>query len=368
MELRTLLAVLLMSVLQLQVLAQEPEFRRGADLSYVNEMEDCGAVYRNAGEPADPFVLFRSRGCDLVRVRLWHHPQQGTYSNFGDVQKTIRRARQQGMEVLLDFHYSDTWADPHRQDIPEAWASVTDLNVLGDSLYNYTLNTLLALGRLGLTPGWVQTGNEINTEILQPAGTLKDRIDWERERFLLNTAVKAVRDASDSLHARIQVMIHIAQPENAEWWFREADENHFTDFDLIGLSYYPLWSTVKPDSLPSSINKLVTRYGKPVMIVETAYPYTMDNVDPAGNILGENSLVAGYPATPDGQKRYLTDLVKLIRKGGGCGLIYWEPAWVSTSCRTQWGQGSHWDNATLFDCLHGNEPLPGFDFFTSSTE
>lgn len=335
----------------------------GGDLSYVNEVEDAGATYQHNKTPIDPYVLFGEKGCNLVRLRLWHTPSINRYSGLEDVKKSIKRAKAAKMKVLLDFHYSDIWADPGRQDIPKAWSTITDQNILGDSLYGYTLNTLLSLNKEGLLPEMVQVGNEINSEILQPQGKAKPAIDWKRNAFLLNKGIAAVREASSKSGKKIEVMLHIAQPENAIKWFTDASANGIEPYDWIGISYYPLWSTVKFKDLPYFINNLVTTHKKQLMVVETAYPHTLANADPANNILDDKALVPGYPATPAGQKQYMIDLVKLVIQGGGAGLVYWEPAWISSSARTPWGQGSHWDNATFFDAANKNEALPVFDFF-----
>jgi arabinogalactan endo-1,4-beta-galactosidase len=159
-------------------------------------------------------------------------------------------------------------------------------------------------------------------------------------------------------------MLHIAQPENALWWFEQASENGITDYDWIGLSYYPLWSDYKLNNVGVAFKKLITTYKKRLMVVETAYPYTMVNIDPANNILDEKALISGYPATQQGQLDYLNALQKIIQSSGGEGLVYWEPAWVSTGCSTLWGQGSHWDNATLFD--HDNKAHLGMTFYNAA--
>lgn len=335
----------------------------GGDLSYVNEVEDAGAKYQRNNSNVDPYGLFAEKGCNLVRLRLWHTPSINRYSGLEDVKKSIKRAKAANMKVLLDFHYSDIWADPGRQNIPKAWASITNQQLLGDSLYNYTLNTLISLDKENLLPKMVQVGNEINSEILQPEGKAKPNIDWKRNAFLLNRGISAVREASRLTGKKVEVMLHIAQPENAIKWFAEASANDIEPYDWIGISYYPLWSIVKIKDLPYFINNLVTTYKKQLMVVETAYPHTMVNADPANNILDDKALVAGYPASPTGQKQYMIDLVKLILQGGGAGVVYWEPAWISSSAKTPWGQGSHWDNATFFDASNKNEALPIFDFF-----
>lgn len=337
----------------------------GADLSYVNEVEDCGAYYKSDGKKVNPYTLFHDKGCNLVRIRLWNNPAASPYSNLLDVKKSIKRAKDAGIDVLLDFHYSDTWADPQRQDIPKAWAAITDVKVLADSVYNFTRNTLVTLNKENLLPVMVQVGNETNSEVMQPEGKPKDSINWERNSYLLNSGIRAVRETSKEVKKNIQVMLHIAQPENALWWFKAATANGITDYDWIGLSYYPIWSKVKFDGLPKAINTLVTTYKKKLMIVETAYPYTMDDIDKAGNILNEKALLDGYPATPQGQKNYMVKLVQLTLQGGGSGVIYWEPAWVTSNCKTLWGQGSHWDNATFFNGANNNEALPVFDFYNT---
>lgn len=342
-----------------------PSFYYGADLSYVNEMEDCDVVYKNTnGIIQNPYQIFKEAGTNLVRIRLWHNPAWTNYSNYEDVKKTISKAKSEGMYVLLDFHYSDNWADPQKQEIPAAWLSeLNNTEALGNLLYNYTYETLNNLSNLNLLPDMVQVGNEINPMILQQ-GALQWPIDWERNSYLLNKGIKAVRDISEVKNREIGVMLHIAQPENGLWWFDEATKNGVTDFDWIGLSYYPKWSEYTLDNVSSAFSTLINTYKKRLMVVETAYPFTLENADAAGNILGEDALIPNYPATEQGQLDFLNKLAEVIKNSGGEGLVYWEPAWVSSSCSTLWGQGSHWDNATLFD--QTNKANLGMKFYNAS--
>ena len=342
-------------------------FYTGADLSYVNEMEDCGAVYRDKGKKIDPFAFFANQGAKLVRVRLWHNAEWTNYSDLEDVTKTLQRAKANNMKTLLDFHYSDTWTDPEKQFIPKAWAHITDTNELAAILYDYTIDTLSALDKKNLLPDMVQVGNETNIEILQPEKTIVHGIpNWQRNATLLNSGIKAVRDYSKTANKKIDIVLHIAQPENALWWFKQAAENGVKDFDIIGLSYYPQWSTYKLPQLPAAINELKTTYNKEVMIVETAYPWTLKNFDKAGNVLDQKAVQPEFPATAKGQLLYLLTLTQLVRKSGGLGVIYWEPAWVSTRCKTLWGRGSHWENASFFDATRHNNALPAFLFFNAT--
>lgn len=342
-------------------------FYTGADLSYVNEMEDCGAVYRDKGEKVDPFTFFATQGTKLVRVRLWHNAEWTNYSNLDDVTKTLQRAKTNNMKTLLDFHYSDTWTDPEKQFIPKTWAHITDTNTLAKTLYDYTIATLSVLDKKNLLPDMVQVGNETNIEILQLEKNIVHGIpDWQRNATLLNSGIKAVRDYSKTANKKIGIILHIAQPENARWWFKQAAENGVTDFDIIGLSYYPQWSTYKLPQLPAAISELKTAHNKEVMIVETAYPWTLQNFDKAGNVLDNKAVQPEFPATAKGQLLYLLTLTQLVKKAGGLGVIYWEPAWVSTRCKTLWDRGSHWENASFFDATRHNNALPAFLFFNAA--
>jgi arabinogalactan endo-1,4-beta-galactosidase len=330
----------------------------GADLSYVNEMEDCGAVYRNKGKPVDPFELIKDEGGNLVRVRIWNDATWTKYSNLADVEKTIRRARDAGMQVLLDFHYSDDWADGDKQLVPAAWAKM-DTAQQAQALYDYTRSILDSLDRQGLMPEMVQVGNETNPELM---GGNKDRpINWERNAILLNAGIRAVRDAGKTASVNPRIMLHIAQPENVEPWFEAATLAGVNDYDVIGISYYRKWSTRSISQLGETIANLKKRYPVDVILVETAYPFTNGFADNSPNLLGKDSLIPGYPATPKGQLDYLTDLTQTVVDSGGIGVVYWEPAWVSTDCKTRWGVGSNWENAAWFD-LKRHEALPALKF------
>jgi arabinogalactan endo-1,4-beta-galactosidase len=334
----------------------------GGDFSYVNEMEDCGGKYRVLGKETDPFELFSEKGCSIARFRIWHSAKWTKYSNLADVKKGIRRARKLGMRILLDFHYSNTWTDPAHQQIPEAWKEISKFAVLGDSLFRYTEFVLLELNKEGLLPELVQVGNEINAEILQKTETVSFPINWKRNAFLLNKGLDAVKNVSRTTKKPIGTMLHIAQPDEAFGWFEKARANGIGEFDWIGLSYYSQWSKFDLDQLSKEISKLKTTFRKRVMVVEAGYPFSLKNSDEANNLLDTVSQLPGYGIGIPEQNRFMKDLTRKVIEGGGEGVIYWEPAWISTSCRTQWAKGSHWDNATFFDSENGNEALPVFEF------
>lgn len=330
----------------------------GADLSYVNEMEDCGAVYRAGGRPVDPFVLLKRAGGNLVRVRIWNDAKWTRYSNYADVLKTIRRAKAAGLQVLLDFHYSDDWADGDKQIVPAAWAAL-DSDGQAKALYDYTRGILARLAAAGMMPELVQVGNETNPELM--GGTKAKPIDWRRNALLLNAGIRAVRDAGKAAGRSPKVMLHIAQPENVLPWFDAAAAAGVRDYDVIGISYYSKWSTRTIGQLGDTIAAAKARYRVEVMVVETAYPFTSEGEDASPNLLGPDTLIQGYPATPQGQLRYLTDLTDTVVANGGNGVVYWEPAWISSRCKTRWGTGSNWENAAWFD-LKSHEALPAFSF------
>jgi len=331
----------------------------GADLSYVNEMEDCGAAYRLRGKPVDPFKLMKREGGNIVRVRIWNHATWTRYSDYADVLKTIRRAHAAGMQALLDFHYSDDWADGGKQIAPAAWAKLsTDEQI--KALHDYTLDTLRKLDADGAMPEMVQVGNETNPELL--GGKVPGPpINWERNARLLNAGIQAVQEAGRSGSIAPRIMLHIAQPENVLPWFDAATKAGVKGYDLIGISYYSKWSKWNLAQLKQTIAEAKRRYGKDVIVVETGYPFTLDGADTATNLLGKDALIPGYPATPEGQRRYMVDLTQLTIDAGGIGVVYWEPYWVSTRCGTRWGKGSDWENATWFD-YKKHEALPVFEW------
>ena len=341
----------------------------GADISWLPQLENRGRKFYENGEEIDAMLLLKKHGFNYIRLRLFVNPEnEKGYSpneGFCDLEHTIaiaKRIKAAEMKFLLDFHYSDYWADPQQQNKPKAWEGLS-FDELEQAVTDYTTNALQSMKNEGVFPDMVQVGNEINPMILQH-GDLVWPIDWNRNSFLINKGIQAVRTISQERNKEIGIMLHIAQPENALWWFEQASLNGVTDYDWIGISYYPIWSTYGLNNVGTAISTLINTYNKDLMVVETAYPYTLIDTDNANNILNQDALVSGYPATQQGQLDYLNTLQGIVETAGGKGVVYWEPAWVSTNCSTLWAQGSHWDNATLFD--HDNKATLGMQFYNGS--
>ena len=340
-------------------------FSMGSDLSYVNEIEDFGGVFKDSSQVKDPFLIFKNHGNNTVRVRLWHNPQWVAsvtggklYSDLKDVEKTMLRAKNQGMAVNLDLHYSDDWADPQSQITPAAWASL-NLNTLKDSVYRYTFEVLTHLKAKNLTPEMIQIGNENNNGMLFPLGK---NTNWKNYGDLVNSGIKAVRDFSNTSSIKPQIIVHVAQLQHAEWWTSNLTTvGGVTDFDILGLSHYPKWSTITTmNDVGTIIKALKIKYNKKVMIVETAYPWTSQNTDTYANIVAGDVGFDGFGVSKEEQFKYMKALTQQVFNAGGTGIMYWEPAWITSSMKDRWGTGSSWENNALFD-FSGNT-LPAMDY------
>lgn len=343
-------------------------FAMGADVSTLLELEAHGARYYEHGVPRDCLQILRSHGVDSIRLKVWNDPGNPNffpanqspadgYNNAAHVCTLARRAAALGMRILIDFHYSDWWADPGKQYPPHAWAGAS-LDETCSLLSAYTTGVLRMLRAEGVRPEWVQIGNEITGGMLWPLGKYDQ---WDNLAALL----KAGHDAVKSVDEHTQVMLHLDSGGNngtSRWWFDNATQRGVT-FDVIGLSYYPQWQG-SLDDLSSNMNDLATRYGKDIMVVETAFPWTTSDGDSEPNAMTNTGSV-NYPPTPEGQAQFIDALVgrvKSVPDNRGKGVFWWEPEWTPVA-GVGWkvGAGDQWDNNTLFD-FHGNA-LSSLDAF-----
>lgn len=335
-------------------------FFMGADLSSINMSLAANALYRDSGKVVDPYLIFKKYGCNVSRFRLFHSPTStGGYNSKGfsgleDVGKAITKARLAGMKIFLDFHYSDTWADPGQQKLPSAWANIKAIETLRDSLYNYTYQVLSYLQSINGIPDMIQPGNEILPGMLFPFGKV-DGNDFTNLRILLDAAIKAIRDFSKDEGVVIKIVIHPEKAENAEWWINGM-ENALAlpfDYDLIGLSYYDNFTTISFDELKKKLVSIRDKFKKGVFITETAYQWTNESKN--GVVYNIQKQFNGFPVTKQGQLSYMQTLTQLIMDAGGLGIIVWEPAWIASN---QIGEY----RAAFFD-FQGNV-LPAMNFMT----
>jgi arabinogalactan endo-1,4-beta-galactosidase len=345
----------------------------GADLSYVNTILANGGQYLDAaGNKVEPFTFFSEKSCDMVRLRLWHTPENITdycgnpitSNNLDDVLSAAEKTQTAGMDLMLAIHYGDYFNDPGKQKMPEAWMGLTHEFLL-DSIYAYTYQVLEKMYAQGTSPAIVGIGNETTWGFID-ATSSTNGWQWPQDAEKFNTAFEAVDDFNANHGLNLKKAVHFTE-STAEWLAGLFDDKGIRNFDVIGISYYPNYS---PDTdleeLGSMINRLHSTYQKEVMIFETGFVWKINGwVDNYNNILNHNGNVLEYPATPEGQRDYLNDLAQKVQDNNGSGVFYWEPAYISSDMCTRWGQGSPYENVCLFDYRTGNTALPAFDFFSA---
>ncbi|HEY0739362.1 MAG TPA: arabinogalactan endo-1,4-beta-galactosidase [Herpetosiphonaceae bacterium] len=340
----------------------------GGDLSGLKKNEDFGAVYYDAqNNPGDAMRILRDHGMNYVRLKVWVNPSDG-YNNKARVLEMAARARALGLRTLIDFHYSDRWADPGHQTPPRAWTGYT-LPQLEQAVYDHTFDVVSSLVAAGTPPDMVQVGNEINGGMLWELGKNWTPDGWDRLAVLLKAGYRAVKTASPTT----LVMLHNAEGGNNghfRWWYDSARARGVA-WDVTGVSYYSYWHGTFT-ALQSNINDMAARYGKPVVVVETAYPFTLADDDGWEQIINlPDELTQGYPATPSGQAANFRDVMSIVRavpNGLGWGVVYWEPAWTGVR-GNGWDpddptSGNAWENQALFD--FDGRPLPAMREFRNA--
>jgi arabinogalactan endo-1,4-beta-galactosidase len=340
-------------------------FIKGADGSVLDQVEQSGGFFLEGGVEKDAYQIFKNNGITTIRLKLWHTPAE-PYNDLSRVMVMAKRIKDLGLGFTLDFHYSDTWADPAHQTKPSAWDDLT-FDVLADSIYRYTKYVITQLKSQNTLPDYVQIGNEINCGLLWNDGNVcnpDSPEQWNKLGILIKNARLGLEEAIDP-GDEVKIILHLADGGNngvCRWWYDNILEEGVR-FDVIGLSFYPWWHGNLSD-LKNNLNDLANRYNKDIIIVEAAYPWTLSWNDNTNNIIGSaNQLLTGYPATVDGQYRYLRDLMEIIKSttnGKGKGIMYWSPEWISAP---QWG--SPWENLALFD--FDNEVLSSIKAFDDNT-
>lgn len=307
-------------------------FIKGMDVSMIKELEDHGARYSIDGKEKDIFEILNECSVNMIRLRLWRDPYTKDGESYGggtnDLETTIelaKRTKAHGMKLLLDIHYSDFWADPAKQVKPKAWSEISGEELEG-TVYGYTMQVLKELKRNDIVPEMIQIGNEITKGFLWPDGHVDHVQNMAR---LLKSGIKAARAVCPDS----RIVLHLDFGTNNELyreWFNDL-EPYNIDYDVIGMSYYPHWNG-SMEKLLENMNDISSRYNKDVIVAETSIGYTLENLGCKGTVYGKNEEKAtGYPATKEGQKNFLKDLiatVKGVKDGRGAGVFYWEPAWL----------------------------------------
>ena len=353
------------------------DFIMGTDISTVIAQEKSGVEYKDEnGNVKDIFDILKENGVNYIRVRVWNNPYDHNGHGYGagnsDIEKAIeigKRATAHGMRLLVNFHYSDFWADPGRQVPPKDW---TNMNVSekSEALYQYTKTSLQKIKAAGVDVGMVQVGNETTSSgIAGEAG---------EERYQLFAAgAKAVREVD----ANILIAFHFTNPDKTETILNYAKglSDHHIDYDVFATSYYSFWHG-NLDNLTSVLKTVTEKYEKKTLVAETSYAYTLEDGDGQQNVIRTQNqmLVGGYPASIQGQSHALRDVIDAANKASALGIFYWEPAWTPVSSKGKevntpiwekygsgWASsavigydpnvnqenygGSEWDNQALFD-------------------
>lgn len=363
------------------------DFIMGMDASSVLAEEKSGVKYYNyAGEEQDVFKTLAESGVNTIRVRVWNDPFDKEGHGYGGGNCTIdtaveigKRASSYGMQLLVDFHYSDFWADPGKQMVPKAWSGM-EIEEKTDAVYAYTKDCLKKLKRAGVAVGMVQIGNETN-------GSFCGENKWFDIQYLMQAGSKAVRE----VFPEALVALHFANPEKTDSYMTYASKLDYyeVDYDVFASSYYPYWHG-SLENLAEVLKNVQTTYGKKVMVMETSYAYTAEDTDFNGNTISDGGTIRkDYPFTVQGQANHVRNVIDTVNSIGGIGVVYWEGTWISVG--SSWEEnhekwetfGSGWassyaaeydprdagkyyggcavDNQAMFD-PYGN-PLPSLQIF-----
>lgn len=347
------------------------DFIRGIDVSMLYQIEENGGKFYDNGIEKDPLEILKDHGVNWIRLRVWNDPFDekgqplgGGNCDYIKMTQIAQRAKALGLKICLDFHYSDWWADPGKQNKPKAWKDLKGTSLVKE-VSNFTTKVLDYMKKNNALPDMIQVGNEVNNGFLWPDGQLIGVNVGGFDGFvkLLNAGITAIRKISKS----IKIAIHLSDGGNNSLyrWFFEEITRRKVDFDIIGVSYYPYWHGTL-DELKANLNDISQRYNKDVVILETAYAWTLQDIDGHPNIFGgDMEMMGGYKATIQGQASAIRDIMEVVAQvpnKRGLGIFYWEGCWIPVKgAGWKTGEGNPWENQTLFD-FNGNA-LPSLDVF-----
>jgi arabinogalactan endo-1,4-beta-galactosidase len=345
--------------------AETGEFLAGGDISALGKMEDMGAVYRDNDKPGDAITIMRNHGANCFRLRLFVKPT-GEGMVVQDIAYTIalaKRIKAVGAKIMLDFHYSDTWADPGKQHKPNAWIEYS-LTELEQAVYEHTRESIAAMKKAGVTPELVQVGNEIDNGMLWPDGRVShgDNVNNTPKQYdqlarLLKAGIRGVRDGAPG--EDVTTIIHAAgggKWDKIQHYYKSLLERG-VEFDMIGLSNYPWWQG-NISHQRQVFENLARTFKKPIISVEVAFLHRIQHNRKLTQWLNDG--LNEYPISPEGQKRYMEAFVRMVREtpnGLGMGAIWWFPESIPLGDFKNWQSGA----AAMFDG-QGNA-LPVLDAF-----
>ena len=304
------------------------DFIMGMDLSSVLAEEASGVKYYGYdGKEQDIFLTLAQSGVTHIRVRVWNDPFDADGNGFGggncDIDTAVeigRRATKYGLKLIVDFHYSDFWADPSKQMVPRAWQGMS-IEEKTEAAYQYTKECLEKLKAAKVDVGMVQTGNETNA-------ALAGEKTWFNIQYIMQAGARATRE----VFPEALVAVHFANPETPDRYRSWASklEYYEVDYDVFATSYYPYWHGTL-DNLAGILSEIAETYDKKVMVMETSYAYTAEDTDFNGNTIGEGGEVKGYPFSVQGQTNCIVDIIDTIanKTKNGIGVVYWEGAWIT---------------------------------------
>jgi arabinogalactan endo-1,4-beta-galactosidase len=325
-------------------------FISAVDISSYPEISNSNPTFYDLeGKQNDFLTILKDNGINTVRLRLWVNPSN-EHSGFNEVKQFSNTLKTNGFKTWLTLHYSDTWADPAHQETPKLWQGI-NFTQLKDSVYNYTEKIMTEL-----QPDYIQIGNEINSGFLHPYGHISNNFQQFIE--LMDTAIVAVRtNANDT-----EIILHFAGIESSDWFFNQVS---ILEYDIIGLSYYPIWHGKSLNNLQTKMQYLNETYDKKILIAETAYPFTLEWNDWTNNIVGldEQLILPEYPATIEGQRKFINQIKTLTKElENGIGFCYWGAELIAWK-ENQSTDASPWENQALFN--FDNKALPVLREFKS---
>ena len=307
------------------------DFIRGVDISSIIAEEKSGVVYYNEeGAEQDIFQTLAQNGVNYIRVRVWNDPYDENGSGYGGGNNDTKtaaeigaRAAKYGMKLCVDYHYSDFWADPNKQQCPKAWEGMA-IEDKSEALYQFTKESLSEIIDAGAVIGIVQIGNETNNG-------MSGETDWTKRRQLMQAGSRAIRETAQKTGQDMQIAVHFTDVSDKKGTLAIAQKlmDKEIDYDIFAVSYYPFWHG-SLENLTDVLREISGEYGKKVLVAETSYPYTDGDGDGSANSIGGTDVTPEYAVSAQGQTNEIRDVCAAVADVGeaGLGVFYWEPAWI----------------------------------------